>query len=48
MTAIECINKAQLAIESALVGYYRLRHSADICNAIKYLNEAKELLKDQT
>lgn len=46
MTAIEWIEKAQEVIKSAVVGDYRFSNAVKIDNAIKYLNEAKELIKE--
>ena len=46
MTAIELIEKAQEIIRYAMVGSdYKLNNVQRIEDVIKYLNEAKELLK---
>ena len=48
MTAIEWIEKAQETIRHAMVSSdYKLNNIQRIEDAMKYLNEAKELLKEK-
>ena len=47
MTAIEWIEKAQEVIKSAIACDYKFSSGVKIDDAIKYLNEAKELIKEK-